>query len=233
VRYVENYYATLQVDPAAEPEVIESAYRRLALKYHPDVNKSPEAALQMRALNLAYATLNNPSRRAIYDRHLRQSGIRSRLERPASGRDVIRNLNDARPNALSYQLYEAGLAPIRARASAALQEWSSAWAVCLDQLLYGDRHARQRAIDAGQVCLDELSECLARWEKLVPPSRASRLGDLGASCLKLELALVRGSLGFAETTDFSMLQPLAGLAERIRDLTRTIEAESIVVARAA
>jgi hypothetical protein len=187
----------------------------------------------MRALNLAYATLSHPSRRAIYDRHLRQNGIRARLERPTAGRDVIRNINDARTRALPYRLYEAGLAPIRAKASAALRQWSSEWAVCLDQLLAGDRRAQQRALDAGLVCLAELTECLSRWEAQVPPSEASRLSDLGASCLKLELALVRGSLGFAETTDFSMLQPLAGLAERIRELTRTIQAESIVAARAA
>ena len=33
-----NYYKILQIDPSAEPEVVQAAYRRLAQKYHPDAN---------------------------------------------------------------------------------------------------------------------------------------------------------------------------------------------------
>lgn len=36
----EDYYRILQVHYLAEPEIIESAYKRLAKKYHPDVNKN-------------------------------------------------------------------------------------------------------------------------------------------------------------------------------------------------
>ena len=50
-----TYYHILQVDPAASPEVIEAAYRRLARKYHPDVNNSPDTVRQMQAINEAYA----------------------------------------------------------------------------------------------------------------------------------------------------------------------------------
>ncbi|MBU1878977.1 MAG: J domain-containing protein [Chloroflexi bacterium] len=62
----QDLYKTLQVDPDAEPEVIAAAYRRLAAKYHPDVNASPEAAERMLALNLAYEVLGDPVRRAAY-----------------------------------------------------------------------------------------------------------------------------------------------------------------------
>jgi len=63
-----DYYAVLQVDPRAEPDVIHAAYRRLAAKYHPDVNPSPEAAQQMTEINAAYAVLKDPDQRAEYDR---------------------------------------------------------------------------------------------------------------------------------------------------------------------
>ena len=64
---IANYYQLLQVDPTAEQEVIEAAYRRLAQKYHPDTNKAANAAERMKKINLAYETLHDPVKRAEYD----------------------------------------------------------------------------------------------------------------------------------------------------------------------
>jgi len=75
-----DLYKILQVDPAAEPEVVEAAYRRLALKYHPDVSTAPGAADRMRDLNMAYEVLGDASRRADYDDvHGRAGGRRGRV----------------------------------------------------------------------------------------------------------------------------------------------------------
>ena len=63
---MKNYYKLLQVDPEAEPEVIEAAFRRLALKYHPDVNRE-EATARMQALNEAWYVLRDPDRRRAYN----------------------------------------------------------------------------------------------------------------------------------------------------------------------
>ena len=62
-----DYYSILQVSPNAESAVIEAAYRRLAWKYHPDVNKSPDASERMKVINEAYEVLGDPMRRAQYD----------------------------------------------------------------------------------------------------------------------------------------------------------------------
>lgn len=62
-----DYYAILQVDARAEIEVIQAAYRRLAAKYHPDVDPSPEASERMKLLNAAYEVLSNPEKRKAYD----------------------------------------------------------------------------------------------------------------------------------------------------------------------
>lgn len=71
---MQDYYKVLQVDPNAEPEVIEAAYRRLARKYHPDVNQSADAQARMKDINDAYDTLHDPMKRAEYDRKRTQAG---------------------------------------------------------------------------------------------------------------------------------------------------------------
>lgn len=62
-----NYYKVLQVDPSAEQEIITAAYRRLALKHHPDIDTSPDATHRMQAINEAYGVLGDPDARARYD----------------------------------------------------------------------------------------------------------------------------------------------------------------------
>ncbi|MDI6890592.1 MAG: DnaJ domain-containing protein [Thermodesulfovibrionales bacterium] len=62
-----DYYAILQVSPAAEKEVIEAAYRKLAQKYHPDINKSAGAEEKMKRINAAYEVLSDSTKRAAYD----------------------------------------------------------------------------------------------------------------------------------------------------------------------
>ena len=62
-------YKLLQVDPVADPEIIAVAYRKLALRYHPDVASGPEAAAMMVALNRARDLLLDPARRAEHDQH--------------------------------------------------------------------------------------------------------------------------------------------------------------------
>ncbi len=59
-------YKTLQVDPEAEDEVIQAAYRRLARKYHPDV-AGGDAAERMAAINAAWALIGEPEARRRYD----------------------------------------------------------------------------------------------------------------------------------------------------------------------
>jgi hypothetical protein len=62
-----DYYKVLQVDPSAEPEVIEASYRALSKKYHPDRNSAPGASGRMSQINTAYDVLRDPSKRQDYD----------------------------------------------------------------------------------------------------------------------------------------------------------------------
>jgi hypothetical protein len=63
-------YQLLQLDPSADPDVIDAAYKRLAFKYHPDRDKSPEASQRMQVINEAKRILSDPNMRERYDRSI-------------------------------------------------------------------------------------------------------------------------------------------------------------------
>jgi curved DNA-binding protein CbpA len=63
-----DLYRVLQVDPSADPAVIEAAYKRLAHKYHPDHNRGDSQAEEhMKRINEAYRVLRKSDLRADYD----------------------------------------------------------------------------------------------------------------------------------------------------------------------
>ena len=86
-----NPYKVLQVDPEAEDEVIEAAYRRLARKYHPDVATSPDAQDRMVRINQAWEMLRDPIRRAAIDRARARATATSARVTAAEAQANVRN----------------------------------------------------------------------------------------------------------------------------------------------
>lgn len=69
-----SYYEILGVSRNATQKEIKKAYRKMALKYHPDKNKSPRASEAFKVISEAFTTLSNEEKKHDYDRFGRQGG---------------------------------------------------------------------------------------------------------------------------------------------------------------
>ncbi len=64
---MKDFYEVLGVSKSATAAEIKSAYRKLALQWHPDKNKSPEAEAKFKEINNAYSVLSDEKKRQMYD----------------------------------------------------------------------------------------------------------------------------------------------------------------------
>lgn len=66
-KFNHDYYSILHISKKSSLDKVKSAYKKLAIKYHPDRNRSPEAEDKMKLINEAYEVLGNLEIRVLYD----------------------------------------------------------------------------------------------------------------------------------------------------------------------
>ena len=88
-----DYYETLGVDRGANEEEIRRAFRRKAMEFHPDRNKTPGAEDKFKEINEAYQVLSDQEKRTRYDR-FGHAGVNGGGDRPFDGFDPFGGFGD-------------------------------------------------------------------------------------------------------------------------------------------
>ena len=88
-----DYYEVIGVTKTSSLNEIKDQYRKLALKFHPDRNKSPDSAEHFKEISEAYAVLADPEKRQLYDQH-GHAGVDGRYSTEDIFRGAEANIND-------------------------------------------------------------------------------------------------------------------------------------------
>jgi DnaJ family protein B protein 12 len=104
------HYRVLGVSENATENELKKAYRKRALKLHPDKNSAPHADDAFKAVGLAYGTLSDPQKRTIYDRYGDEDpDNRGGGMRPAGGGVHFRPGQDVSPEDIFNMFFGGGM----------------------------------------------------------------------------------------------------------------------------
>lgn len=88
-----DFYSIMGLSPTATEQEIKTAYRKLARKYHPDLNKEPQAEERFKEMGEAYDTLRDPKKRAQYDQYLKNRKLHEGRQSTGAGEHAYQYYN--------------------------------------------------------------------------------------------------------------------------------------------
>ncbi|NWI66066.1 DNJB5 protein, partial [Todus mexicanus] len=100
-----DYYKILGIQSSANEDEIKKAYRKMALKYHPDKNKDPDAKQKFKEIMEAYDVLSDSKKRAIYDRICLQEALMSHLPPSLPGLKIGGGSSGGSGNTFQYTFH--------------------------------------------------------------------------------------------------------------------------------
>lgn len=99
-----NFYEVLNVAKSATADEIKKAYRKQALKYHPDKNKSADAEEKFKEISQAYEVLSDPQKKEIYDKY-GEEGLNGQPQQPNGGNFQGQNMHFGGPGGFTFRTY--------------------------------------------------------------------------------------------------------------------------------
>lgn len=116
VKYIRDYYKILGISQNADKKSIKKAYKKAALKYHPDKNNNPKAIKQFALAKEAYTVLINDKKRKNYDK-LRSNAINNKKKNKNNISDTVDLVSDLEDNfGIVSKLLKTGSGAMKGRA---------------------------------------------------------------------------------------------------------------------
>lgn len=125
-----NHYLTLEISETATQAEIKQAYRRLAKKFHPDIQTEQVGHAQIAAINMAYEVLGDPQQRRDYDQQ-RQTTVRLRQ----AGFETVDEVRDRTQRSATAQSHYHRQRQSGHDADSQLQQWMGQVYTPVDRLI--------------------------------------------------------------------------------------------------
>ena len=94
---MKDYYSILEIPKSAKEDEIKKAYRKNALKYHPDKNKSPDAEIKFKEISEAYEILSDSQKKQMYDMGQDPNNINTHFHQEFNHNDIFQQFFGGNP----------------------------------------------------------------------------------------------------------------------------------------